>query len=338
MSKVLIIAEAGVNHNGDIGLAKQLIDAAADAGADYVKFQTFNASRLVTAAAAQADYQTENTGKKESQLDMLKRLELSESDHKELIAYCKSRNIRFLSTAFDNESVDLLSSLGMDLFKIPSGEITNLPYIEKIGYQRKKVIVSTGMCVMQEIEAAVKVLEESGTDKKDITILHCTTDYPTKMEDVNLLAMLSIAEKLKLPIGYSDHTNGIEVAIAAVAMGATIIEKHFTISRELPGPDHKASLEPSELKEMVKAIRNIEKAMGSAEKKPTEAELRNMKVARKSIHLSANTKAGTVLTSECLVMKRPGDGISPMLRNEVIGRRIKADLPSDHKLSWEDLE
>lgn len=337
MSKILIIAEAGVNHNGDMEMAHRLIDAAADAGADYVKFQTFKTENLVSASAKKADYQVENTASNGSQFEMLKKLELTVEQHHELIAYCKQKNIKFLSTAFDLESIDLLNSLNIQLFKIPSGEITNLPYLEKIGSLKKQVILSTGMCVMSEIEDAINVLVKAGTSRNDISVLHCTTDYPTLVKDVNLRAMLSIQKTLNVPVGYSDHTLGIEVAIAAVAMGAVIIEKHFTLDKALPGPDHKASLDPTELKMMVTAIRNVEKAFGSSEKQPTEREEKNMLVARKSIHLSGKLSKGTVLSSKDLVMKRPGDGISPMKINEVLGKKIKSDLPEEHKLRWEDV-
>jgi N,N'-diacetyllegionaminate synthase len=340
MNKVIIIAEAGVNHNGSMDLAKQLIDAAADAGADYVKFQTFKTEKLVSAKAKKAEYQQKNMNDhvSDSQFDMLKKLELTEEQHHELIAYCKTKNIRFLSTAFDLESIDLLNSIGIDLFKIPSGEITNLPYLRKIGSLKKKVIVSTGMCVMSEIEDAVNVLLNAGTPKDNISILHCTTDYPTAMENVNLKAMLTIQKKFQVPVGYSDHTLGIEVPIAAVALGAVIIEKHFTLNKDLPGPDHKASLEPNELKEMINAIRNIEIALGSPNKEPSEAEKKNMLVARKSIHIASSISKGHFITLDDIIMKRPGDGISPMEMEHIIGKKIKRNLEGEHKLSWEDLE
>lgn len=337
MRKVLIIAEAGVNHNGSMDMAKQLVDMAAEAGADYVKFQTFKTEKLVSATAKKADYQTLNTNA-DSQFEMLKKLELSVEQHHELIAYCKQKNIKFLSTAFDLDSIDLLNSLNIQLFKIPSGEITNLPYLEKIGFLNKDVIVSTGMCVMSEIEDAITVLVKAGTNRNQISVLHCTTDYPTAMSDVNLRAMLSIQKQLNVPVGYSDHTLGIEVAIAAIAMGATIIEKHFTLDKSLPGPDHKASLEPDELKNLVKAIRNVEQALGKSDKEPTEMEQKNMLVARKSIHLSHSLSKGSIITEKDLSMKRPGDGISPMKMKEVVGKKLKTNLETEHKLSWEDLE
>lgn len=340
MKHVLIIAEAGVNHNGDMTLAKKLIDAASEAGADYVKFQTFKTENLVSKDAQKAQYQKKNMndGSDDSQFNMLKKLELSIENHYELTDYCKHKNIQFLSTAFDLDSIDLLKSLGINLFKIPSGEITNLPYLQKIGKMNTQVIVSTGMCVMQDIEDAINELVKSGTDRNKISVLHCTTDYPTAMKDVNLKAMLSIQSKLNVPVGYSDHTLGIEVPIAAVAMGACIIEKHFTLDRSLPGPDHKASLEPKELAAMVKAIRNIEQAIGSEIKEPTETERQNILIARKSIHLSQSLEEGHVLTSADLIMKRPGDGISPMKMQEVLGKKIVSNLAQEHKLNWEDLE
>lgn len=339
MRRVLIIAEAGVNHNGDINLAKKLIDVAVEAGVDYVKFQTFKTENLVSAHAKKAEYQKKNLkdDTSDSQFDMLKKLELSIENHHELIDYCKSKSIRFLSTAFDLESIDLLNSLGIDLFKIPSGEITNLPYLKKIGAFNKQVIVSTGMSVMSEIEDAIQVLVQSGTNRENISVLHCTTDYPTAMEDVNLNAMLSIQKQLNIPIGYSDHTLGIEVPVAAVAMGATIIEKHFTLDKTLPGPDHKASLEPMELIAMVQAIRHIEKALGESNKKPSEAEQKNRLVARKSIHLAKSLSKNHILNESDLIMKRPGDGISPMLIENVLGKKLKDNFEIEHKLNFDDL-
>lgn len=339
MNKVLIIAEAGVNHNGSLERAMALVDAAAEAGADYVKFQTFKAEKLVSAKAQRADYQKKNMGEAElSQLEMLKQLELSESDHRLLLQHCKEKNIRFLSTAFDLESVDFLNSLGMDLFKIPSGEITNLPYLRKIGALKMPVILSTGMCVIAEIKEAMKALIEAGTPSDRITVLHCTTDYPTDWKDVNLNAMLSIHNELNVPVGYSDHTLGIEVPVAAVAMGATVIEKHFTLDKNLPGPDHKASLDPTELKQMVQSIRHVETALGSTVKQPTANEQKNMLVGRKSIHLVKSFSKGHVLSAADLEMKRPGTGISPMQLDQVIGKKLKADQAEEHQLTWEDLE
>lgn len=328
-NRTLIIAEAGVNHNGDIEQAKQLIDAAAEAGADIVKFQTFTAGRLVTRTAQKADYQTQATDCKESQHEMLRRLELSVEMHEELIAHCAVRNIGFFSTGFDIESVDLLVSLGQDHFKIPSGEITNLPYLRHIGRLDKVVILSTGMATMGEIEAAIDVLEQAGTPRANMTVLHCTTEYPTPMAEVNLRAMQSIHTAFGVEVGYSDHTPGIEVAIAAVALGASVIEKHFTLDRNLPGPDHKASLEPDELKAMVTAIRNIEVALGDGIKRLTPSEARNKPVARKSLVASQTIKAGEIFSALNIATKRPGTGISPMRWDEVMGQVAQRDYQED---------
>ena len=327
--KTLIIAEAGVNHNGDMALAKQLIDAATDAGADLVKFQTFNASRQATRAAKKADYQTRTTDYKESQHDMLRRLELTSDMHHELMAHCATRNIGFFSTGFDIESIDLLLSLGQDHFKIPSGEITNLPYLRHIGQLGKNVILSTGMATLGDIEAAIDVLEQAGTLRANITVLHCTTEYPTPMAEVNLRAMQSIQTAFGVAVGYSDHTQGIEVAIAAVAMGASVIEKHFTLDRKLPGPDHQASLEPAELRAMVAAIRNIEVALGDGVKRLTPSEARNKPVARKSLVASRTIKAGDTFSAQTVTTKRPGTGISPMRWDEVMGRAALRDFSID---------
>jgi N,N'-diacetyllegionaminate synthase len=327
--RTLIIAEAGVNHNGDIQLAMQLIDAATSAGADFVKFQTFNANRQVTRSAKKADYQTKTTDSTESQHAMLRRLELTEAMHRELIAHCATRNIGFFSTAFDIESVDLLVSLGQDHFKIPSGEITNLPYLRHIGQLGKAVILSTGMATLGEIEAAIDVLEQAGTPRGKLTVLHCTTEYPTPMSEVNLRAMQSIQAAFGVDVGYSDHTQGIEVAIAAVAMGATVIEKHFTLDRKLPGPDHQASLEPAELCAMVDAIRNIEAALGDGIKRLTPGETRNKPVARKSLVASRAIKVGEVFTAENITTKRPGTGISPMRWDEFLGNKALRDFAAD---------
>jgi N,N'-diacetyllegionaminate synthase len=327
--KTLIIAEAGVNHNGDLALAMQLIDAAVTAGADIVKFQTFNANRLVTRTAKKADYQAQTTNSEETQHDMLRRLELTEAMHHELIAYCKTRNIAFLSTGFDIESVDLLFSLGQECFKIPSGEITNLPYLRYIGQLSKTVILSTGMATLADIEAAIEVLEQAGTPRNKLTVLHCTTEYPTPMAEVNLRAMQSIQLAFGVAVGYSDHTQGIEVAIAAVAMGATVIEKHFTLARDLPGPDHQASLEPAELRAMVTAIRNIEVALGDGIKRLTPSEARNRPVARKSLVTIQSIKAGEIFTAENISTKRPGTGISPMQWDEVLGKKAHRDFAAD---------
>lgn len=323
MSKhVLIIAEAGVNHNGSLELAKQLIDKAVEAGVDIIKFQTFKSEKLVSKAARQAEYQQKNIGKKdEGQLAMLKKLELSQADHEELISYCNEKGIRFFSTAFDMDSIDYLHSLDMGLWKIPSGEITNYLYLRKIAQYKEPVILSTGMCELSDIEAAMNVLLDFGVQKEQITILHCNTEYPTPFADVNLKAMLEIGEKFGVQIGYSDHTKGIEVPIAAVALGATVIEKHFTLDKNMEGPDHKASLEPDELKAMVSAIRNIEQALGSGHKTISESERKNIEIARKSIVAARPIDAGELLTEENLTIKRPGNGISPMRWNEVVGTR-----------------
>lgn len=339
MKKVIIIAEAGVNHNGELQLAKKLVDAAADAGADYVKFQTFKAEKLVSPEAKKADYQQKNTGDSgETQLAMLKKLELSEADHHELISYCGKKGIKFLSTAFDPESLALLQSLKLDFFKIPSGEITNLPFLRAIGASGLKIILSTGMSTLEEIKAAMDVLQKAGAQKKNITILHCSTEYPAPVSEVNLLAMLTIKKEFEVAVGYSDHTEGIEVAIAAVALGAEIIEKHLTLDRTMPGPDHKASLEPGEFKKMVSAIRNISAALGDGIKKPAASEIKNIVIARKSIYVSGPLKKDHVLTAHDLEVKRPGDGISPMKMDEVTGKKLLRDLQPGEKLSWTDLE
>lgn len=328
-NRTIIIAEAGVNHNGDLELAKQLINTAAEAGADLVKFQTFNANRQVTRTAQKADYQTVTTDGNESQREMLHRLELTAEMHEELIAHCATQNIGFFSTGFDVESVDLLVSLGQDHFKISSGEITNLPYLRHIGRLGKPVILSTGMATMGEIEAAIDVLEQVGTPRANITVLHCTTEYPTPMGEVNMRAMQSIHAAFGVTVGYSDHTPGIEVAIAAVAMGASVIEKHFTLDRNLPGPDHKASLEPEELKAMVAAIRNIEIAMGDGIKRLTPSEAKNKPIARKSLVASKTIRSGEVFSAENITTKRPGTGISPMRWDEIIGSIAPRDFAED---------
>jgi len=338
--RTLIIAEAGVNHNGNVTLAKKLIDAAAHAGADFVKFQTFKASALVSKAAAKADYQKRNTGDKDdSQFEMLEKLELDRSVYNELSQYSKSKGIQFLSSGFDEASIDLLDQLGMKFFKIPSGEITNKPYLQHIAYKGKPVIMSTGMSNMIEIKAALNVLTENGLNKEQIIVLHCNTEYPTPMEDVNLRAMLTIKNELGVKVGYSDHTLGIEIPIAAVALGATVIEKHFTLDRNLPGPDHRASLEPEELKAMVLAIRNVELALiGSGIKEPSESEKPNIQITRKSIHSNKKINAGTVLTAEHLIMKRPGTGISPMDIDRVIGKVLVKTIEADTLLTWDHLQ
>lgn len=330
MKHTLIIAEAGVNHNGSIELAKQLVDKAVEAGVDYIKFQTFKTEKLVAKSAQMASYQKKNIGTEDnSQFAMLKKLELSPKQHDELIAYCKEKGIKFFSTAFDLDSIDYLHSLNLGLWKIPSGEITNYPYIKKIAQYGEPVIVSTGMCEMQDIENAVATLLKWGTKKENIIILHCNTEYPTPYQDVNLKAMDAIREKFGVEVGYSDHTKGIEVPIAAVALGATVIEKHFTLDRNMEGPDHKASLEPEELKAMVSAIRNIEKAVGDGIKKVTDSEKGNIAVARKSIVASRNIKKGEILSEDNLTVKRPGTGISPMRWEEVLGQVAKRDFSEE---------
>ena len=328
-NKTIIIAEAGVNHNGHLALARQLIDVAAVAGADLVKFQTFTTDRLATRTAQKADYQNRTTTSTESQHEMLSRLELTDAMHHELIAHCATRKIGFFSTGFDIESVDLLVRHGQNHFKIPSGEITNLPYLRHIGRLGKSVILSTGMANLGEIEAAIDALEAAGTPRAMLTVLHCTTEYPTPMAEVNLRAMLSIHAAFGVAVGYSDHTQGIEVAIAAVAMGATVIEKHFTLDRNLPGPDHKASLEPAELNAMVAAIRNIEVALGDGIKRLTTSEARNRPVVRKSLVASRAIKSGALFTAENVTAKRPATGISPMRWDEVIGQTALRDFGPD---------
>lgn len=329
-NKTYIIAEAGVNHNGSLDLAKKMIDVAADAGVDAVKFQTFKAEKVISRYAPKAEYQKKTTIADESQLEMAKKLELDEVAHEELLICCRSRNIQFLSTPFDLESIDLLNKLGLEIFKIPSGEITNLPYLRKIGALKRKIILSTGMANLGEIEDALDVLIRAGTKLKDITVFHCNTEYPTPMHDVNLRAMQTI--KYAFPgirVGYSDHTEGIEVSVAAVAMGATIIEKHFTLDKSLAGPDHKASLAPNELRTMVQAIRNIEKALGNGIKKHSPSELKNKSIARKSIVTARNICKGELFTEENLTVKRPGTGINPMQWDEVIGQVAHKDYEKD---------
>lgn len=331
MSHVLIIAEAGVNHNGSVETAKRMIDKAVEAGADVIKFQTFKSEKLVSKSAKQAEYQKKNIANAEndSQLDMLRKLELSESDHNELMDYCAKKQIRFFSTAFDMESIDYLHSLQVGLWKIPSGEITNYPYLKKIAGFSEPVILSTGMCELQDVSEAISVLCDNGLRKEQISLLHCNTEYPTPFEDVNLLAMNELREKFGVRVGYSDHTKGIEVPIAAVALGAEIIEKHFTLDRNMEGPDHKASLEPDELKAMVAAIRNIERALGNGHKRVSESERKNIAVARKSIVAARDIKTGEVFSETNLTVKRPGSGISPMRWEEVIGKIAKKDFQED---------
>ena len=330
MSRVFVIAEAGVNHNGDIEIAKQLIDAASEAGADAVKFQTFQADSLVCRTAKKAEYQLETTDRTETQYDMLKKLELTPQMHRELIEHCLKRNIMFLSTPFDLESIKLLSELGMQIYKIPSGEITNLPYLREIAKQQKKIILSTGMSSMDEVKAAVNVLKNNGTE--ELTLLHCNTQYPTPISDVNLLAMVKMREETGLPVGYSDHTQGIEVPIAAAALGAEVIEKHFTLDRKMEGPDHKASLEPQELMQMVVGIRKIESALGSKIKQVSESEMLNVAIVRKSIVAAANIKRGEKYTEKNITTKRPATGISPMMWDEIIGKTADRDYKVDEMI------
>jgi len=333
MAKVYIIAEAGVNHNGNIETAKKLIDVAKNSGADAIKFQTFKAEKIVSLNAPKAEYQLSSTENSETQFQMLKKLELDLSSHIILMDYCRKKEITFLSTPFDLESIDLLCSIDIEIFKIPSGEITNLPYLKKIGEQKKQVILSTGMANMNEIADALKILTDSGTNKSNITVLHANTEYPTPFEDVNLLAMQTIRKTFDVNVGYSDHTLGIEIPIAAVALGATIIEKHFTLDKYMEGPDHKASLEPHELKAMVVAIRNINKAMGNGIKEPSNSEFKNINIARKSIVASCIIKKGDVFTENNITTKRPGSGISPMLWYNVIGKKAKTDFQEDDIIS-----
>lgn len=331
MKHTLIIAEAGVNHNGSLEMAKQLVDKAVEAGVDYIKFQTFKASKLVTRTAKQAEYQQKNIGKGEdSQYQMLKKLELSPEDHEELIAYCKERGIKFFSTAFDFDSIEYLHSLNLGLWKIPSGEVTNYPFLNRIAAYNEKTILSTGMCDMHDVRASVDALYKNGLSKENLILLHCNTEYPTPFEDVNLKAMDALRKEFGVEVGYSDHTKGIEVPIAAVALGATVIEKHFTLDRNMEGPDHKASLEPDELKAMVSAIRNIEKAVGGdGTKHVSESEKKNIAIARKSIVAACDIKAGEVFTEKNLTVKRPGSGISPMRWEEVLGQKAKKDFNED---------
>lgn len=327
----LIIAEAGVNHNGSIELAKQLVLKAKEAGVDYIKFQTFKASKLVTKEAKQAEYQQKNIGKEgDNQYQMLKKLELSPEEHEILIDHCHQLGIKFFSTAFDFDSMDYLHSLNLGLWKIPSGEVTNYPFLKRIAQYNEKTILSTGMCDMGDVRAAVNALYKNGLSKENLILLHCNTEYPTPFEDVNLKAMDALRKEFGVEVGYSDHTKGIEVPIAAVALGATVIEKHFTLDRTLPGPDHKASLEPVELKAMVSAIRNIEHAVGGdGTKHVSESERKNIAIARKSIVAAKDIKAGEVFTEENITVKRPGSGISPMRWEEVLGMKAKRDFFED---------
>lgn len=330
MKHVFIIAEAGVNHNGSLDNAKRMVECAAEAGADAIKFQTFKAETLVCQNAQKAEYQKETTGNEESQFEMLKKLELTEEEYEELKRYCGEKHIMFLSTPFDLDSLRYLNEIGIEIIKIPSGEITNYPYLREIGKLRKPIIMSTGMSTMAEVEEAVEVLQMNGA--RDITLLHCNTQYPTPYGDANLRAMLALKDKFHTEVGYSDHTLGIEVPIAATAMGATVIEKHFTLDRGMEGPDHKASLEPDELKCMIQSIRNVEQAMGTGIKEPTNSEYKNILVARKSIVARKQIQAGEIFTEENITTKRPGDGMSPMRWNEVIGKTASREYGVDEKI------
>ncbi|APC07875.1 N-acetylneuraminate synthase [Neomoorella thermoacetica] len=333
-NRIFIIAEAGVNHNGDLQLARKLVDAAAEAGADAVKFQTFKAEEVVTPDAERAQYQKDNMpGKDESQLEMIKRLELSYAQFRELYAYCRQKGIIFLSSPFDQESIDFLAELGVPYFKIPSGEITNYPFLRRIGGKKRPVILSTGMATLGEVEGALQVFREAGA--KDITLLHCTTSYPALPEEVNLRAMLTMKQAFALPVGYSDHTEGIAVPIAAAALGAEVIEKHLTLDRNLPGPDHRASLEPGEFKEMVVAIRQVEKSLGDGIKRPAPGEMTIMPAARRSLVAARDIAAGEIITESCLTAKRPATGIPPNLWDVVVGRQARRDIAAGSILSWD---
>ncbi len=327
--KTLIIAEAGVNHNGSLELAKQLVDVAVDAGVDVVKFQTFKAEALVSRVAKKAEYQKTGDGDQTSQLEMIKNLELPYEAFRELKSYAESKGIEFLSTAFDYESMDFLKGLPLKRWKVPSGEITNLPYLEYIGSIQSQVIVSTGMSELHEVKKAIEVLESKGTKRENITVLHCNTEYPTPFEDVNLRAMLTMGKEFDVHYGYSDHTQGVEVSVAAVAMGARLIEKHFTLDKAMPGPDHSASLDPGELKELVRSIRTVEKILGSSEKKPSPSEFKNREIARRSIVAKTEIREGETLTEENICVKRPGSGISPMKWYEVLGSVAKKNYEKD---------
>lgn len=337
--KTLIIAEAGVNHNGELEKALALIDVAADAAADVVKFQTFKAEKLVSKDAQKAEYQVNNSKEKDnSQFNMLKKLEIPLDWYPKLIAHCEKRNITFLSTGFDEESINFLDLLNPPFYKVPSGEINNKPFLQHIAKKGKNIIFSTGMATISEIKQALEVFINEGISKERITVLHCNTEYPTPMQDVNLLAMIHIAKEFDVKVGYSDHTLGIEVPIAAVALGAQVIEKHFTLDRTLPGPDHAASLEPNELQKMVSAIRNIEQAIsGSGVKEPSQSELKNKTIARKSLHLKRNIKKGEKISSEMLIALRPGDGINPMEMDKVIGKIANKDIEAGQKINFLDL-
>ena len=331
---VFIITEAGVNHNGSIETAKKMIDVAVSAGADAIKFQTFTAKNMVTEFAPKADYQKQATDRQESQFEMIKKLELSFEMHQELSVYCHKNNIVFLSSPFDLDSIDLLKKLNLEIFKIPSGEITNLPYLQKIGGLKKKIIVSSGMADLNEIKAALDVLIEAGTKKSDIIVLHCNTEYPLPYKDANLRAMQMMSEKLGVPVGYSDHTLGIEVSVAATALGAVVIEKHFTLNKDMDGPDHQISLNPDELRMMIKAIRNVEMALGNDKKEPTLSEIKNRGIVRKSIVAAKYIRKGEIFTTDNITVKRPGEGISPMQWYNVIGKKAKEDFNEDEYIKF----
>jgi len=334
--RVTIIAEAGINHNGEISVARQLIDKASEAEADYVKFQTFRADKLVSQFAEKAAYQKNDTGDRENQLQMLEKLELGIPELKELIKYAEGKGIELLSSPFDTDSVNQLVELGIPIIKVPSGEITNLPYLRSVGNTEVPVILSTGMAELAEVESALKILIESGTKKKSIIVLHCHTDYPTSFRDVNLKAMNTIKKELNVNVGYSDHTLGTEIPVAAVALGAKVIEKHFTLDRMMEGPDHKSSLEPDELRKMVQSIRNVELGLGDGIKKPTKSELKNRDVVRKSIHYNRDLRKGSALHNEDLIMLRPGDGISPMEVDQIIGNKLALDVLCGQKANRSD--
>ena len=329
MKKVLIIAEAGINHNGDINIAKEMVDIACDAGADIIKFQTFKAEKVISKNAPKADYQLLTTSRTESQLEMAKKLELSFENFRDLFDYCKKIGIVFLSTPFDLESLYFLEELGQQYIKIPSGETTNLPYLRKVGELNKKIIMSTGMMKLKEIELCINILINNGTSKKNLTLLHCNTEYPTPLEDVNLLAMKSIQNEFALDVGYSDHSLGIEVPLAAVALGASVIEKHFTLDKNMHGPDQKSSLSPQELQNMIKSIRKIEILLGSGIKKPSNSEKKNIVIARRSVVASRNIEKGEIFTEENITTKRPGTGISPMMWDSVLGKKAKKFFRED---------
>ncbi|MBF7068556.1 N-acetylneuraminate synthase [Campylobacter volucris] len=333
MQKTTIIAEAGVNHNGDINIAKKLIEVASEAGADYVKFQSFVAKDCVSKIAKKASYQLENTDENQSQLDMIKKLELDEKAHEELIKHCNKCGIKFLSTPFDLKSIELLARLNVELFKIPSGELTNYPYLKKIASYDKNIILSTGMATLLEIQNALNILTSNGTQREKITILHCNSEYPTPFEDVNLKAMQTLKETFDLPVGYSDHTLGISVPIAAVAMGVCVIEKHFTLDKTMQGPDHQASLDINELKAMVKSIRDIEKALGDGVKKPSKSEMKNIDIVRKSLVAKKAIKKGECFSEENLTTKRPGNGICAMNYEKYIGKIAQKNYQEDELIN-----